>query len=141
MPRAKSKRGAAGTGPKLQPAAEKKAKGKGKAQAKAVVLAVEPQPEVLLQSSALVLPDCLDSSAAFAVKDLLLARRGSALVVDASQVRRIGAQSLQVLVAAAQTWQADGVSYHVESPSPEFLDTIALIGLTREALLLEGAQI
>ena len=87
---------------------------------------------------ALVLPDFLDSSSAAGVKGLLIARRGAPLVVDAGQVRRVGVQALQVLIAAAQTWQADGQSYVVANPSSEFLDTIALVGLSREHLLLEG---
>lgn len=92
------------------------------------------------QSAAtLMLPDCLDSSAAAAVKGMLLARRGNALIVDASQVRRVGAQSLQILIAAARTWQSDGQSYCVTKSSSELLDTIALIGLSREDLLLEGS--
>jgi anti-anti-sigma regulatory factor len=90
-------------------------------------------------STALMLPDCLDASAAAAVKEMLLARRGAELVVDASQVRRIGAQSLQVMIAAARTWQADGLSYCVSNSSSELLETIALIGLSREDLMLEGA--
>jgi anti-anti-sigma regulatory factor len=87
-----------------------------------------------------MLPDCLDSSAAATIKEMLLARRGNALVVDASQVRRVGVQPLQVLVAAARTWQSDGQGYRLENPSPEFLETIALVGLPREDLLLEGNQ-
>lgn len=88
----------------------------------------------------LVLPDCLDSAAASNMKDMLLQRRGGALVVDASQVRRVGAQSLQVLIAAARTWQADGHPYTVTNASSELLDTIALIGLSREDLMLEGSS-
>jgi chemotaxis protein CheX len=87
---------------------------------------------------ALVLPDSLDSASVADVKGLLIARRGAPLVVDAAQVRRVGVQALQVLIAAAQTWQADGQSYVVANPSSEFLDTIALVGLSREHLLLEG---
>ncbi len=87
---------------------------------------------------ALVLPDALDSSSAAGIKDMLIGRRGAPLVVDAGQVRRVGVQALQVLVAAAQTWRSDGQSYAVTNASSEFLDTIALVGLSREHLLLEG---
>lgn len=89
---------------------------------------------------ALMLPDCLDSAAAITIKEMLLGQRGNAVAVDASQVRRVGVQSLQVLVAAARTWQRDGLSYRLENPSPEFLETIALVGLPRQDLLLEGHQ-
>ena len=91
-------------------------------------------------SQALILPDCLDSSAVTVVRDMLLARRGNAIIVDASQVRRVGAQSLQVLIAAARTWQADGHGYRVTNSSPELLDTIALVGLAHADLLLEGSS-
>lgn len=89
---------------------------------------------------ALMLPDCLDSSAAIEIKEMLLAQLGNSIVVDASQVRRVGVQSLQVLVAAARTWQRNGHGYRVENPSSEFLETIALVGLPREDLLLEGTH-
>jgi anti-anti-sigma regulatory factor len=90
------------------------------------------------EEAALVLPDCLDSAAAPAVRDALLALRGRPLVVDASQVRRTGAQSLQVLIAAARTWAADGLHYTVTKPSYELLGTMSLIGLAQEDLQIEG---
>ncbi len=137
MPRAKLKRANVGG---------KKAKGKGKAMAALAVvepaseMQSEAKPEALsVSAEPLMLPECLDSSAAADVKDKLLERRGNPLVVDASQVRRVGAQSLQILVSAARTWAADGLSYRLTNPSSEFLDTIALVGLPRQDLLLEGS--
>jgi len=146
MPRAKQKAAAsggrlkAGTGKSAEAKAKPRKAAAPKAKAKATPMdgIVESAPEV--GSAALILPDCLDASAAAAVKDMLLARRGNALVVDASQVRRVGAQSLQILIAAARTWQADGMSYCVTNSSSELLDTIALIGLSREDLMLEGTM-
>jgi anti-anti-sigma regulatory factor len=91
-------------------------------------------------SECLMLPDCLDASAAFELKETLQARRGNALVIDASQVRRVGVQSLQILVASARTWQSDGQSYRVTNSSSELLDAITLIGLPHEELRLEGFQ-
>jgi anti-anti-sigma regulatory factor len=99
-----------------------------------------PPTEQCRAEPALVLPDCLDSAAAITIKEMLLSQRGNALAVDASQVRRVGVQSLQVLVAAARAWQRDGLSYRLENPSPEFLETIGLVGLPRQDLLLEGHQ-
>jgi len=95
------------------------------------------QPESL-DDAKLVLPDSCDSSSAVAIKDLLVARRGAPLVVDAGQVNRVGVQALQVLIAAAHTWRADGQSYAVTNPSPALLETIALIGLSGDQFLLEG---
>ncbi|AGK59375.1 hypothetical protein HYPDE_38528 [Hyphomicrobium denitrificans 1NES1] len=151
MPRAKHK--SAGAGRRRKKAAAKA--GTSKAEAEIVTSTMNanavaaPPPEEAATTEmpssepdraapALMLPDCLDSSAAAAIKEMLLAQRGDALVIDASQIRRVGVQSLQVLVAAARTWQSDGKSYRLENPSPEFLETIALVGLPREDLLLEG---
>ncbi len=92
----------------------------------------------VIPPSALVLPESLDSSAAADIRDLLLAHRGSPLVVDAGQVRRTGMQAVQVLIAAARTWRADGHSYAVTNPTTEFLDTLTLVGLSREHVLVEG---
>jgi anti-anti-sigma regulatory factor len=71
---------------------------------------------------------------------MLIARRGNAIVIDASQVNRVGAQSLQVLVAAARTWKADQQSYRITNASTELLETLALIGLPHDDLLLEGSH-
>ncbi|MBS0235495.1 MAG: STAS domain-containing protein [Proteobacteria bacterium] len=95
----------------------------------------EPESAV---AAALVLPEALDSSSVGSIKELLLARRGEPIVVDAGQVRRTGMQAVQVLISAAQTWQADGQSYVLSNPTQEFLDTLALVGLSREQLLVEG---
>lgn len=88
----------------------------------------------------LVLPDSLDSSSAASIRDLLLARRGASLVVDAGQVQRVGIQSLQVLLAAAHTWRADGQNYAVRNPSSALLETIALVGLSADQFLFEGSS-
>jgi anti-anti-sigma regulatory factor len=147
MPRAKQKAAASGGRLEAGPGKLAKAKAKprtaaaaSKAKAKATPMVEIAESAPQASSGALLLPDCLDASAAAAVKDMLLARRGSALVVDASQVRRVGAQSLQILIAAARTWQADGQSYCVTNSSSELLDTIVLIGLSREDLMLEGTM-
>jgi anti-anti-sigma regulatory factor len=71
---------------------------------------------------------------------MLLAERGNAIVVDASEVRRVGVQSLQVLVAAARTWTSEGHSYRLTNASTELLEAVALIGLPHEDLLLEGSD-
>lgn len=88
--------------------------------------------------AALMLPDCLDSAATPDLKDMFMARRGNAIIIDASQVRRVGVQSLQVLVAAARTWRSEGLDFRLENPSAELIETIALVGLPREELQIEG---
>lgn len=153
MPRAKQKTAASGRKRKPNPKKSSKVKAKaneaaalelpGNANSSEINIGAEETAEIAVaesDSQALMLPDCLDSSAVATVRDMLLARRGNAIVVDASQVRRVGAQSLQVLIAAARTWQADGHSYRVTNSSPELLDTIALVGLAHEDLMLEGSS-
>jgi len=148
MPRAQQKSGGTTRGrSKVNRAkAETKPASKTEIATAAEVLAFEDEsagaPAALAEHNpdCLMLPDCLDSSAASAIKEMLLARRGTAIVIDASEVRRVGAQSLQVLIAAARTWQADQQSYRMTSASAELLETIALIGLPHEDLLLEGPQ-
>ena len=53
----------------------------------------------------------------------------SAVVLDGSQVDRVGAQCLQVLLSATATWQADGMELTVEEPSPAFAAALQTAGL------------
>jgi chemotaxis protein CheX len=76
----------------------------------------------------LVLADSLDLTAATPLATQLLAARGKPVTLDASGVQRLGAQCLQVLLAARQAWSADGQPWRVVNPSPEFADTAALMG-------------
>ena len=71
---------------------------------------------------------CLDMTAAGPLLQELLGRRGHPLTVDASSVRRIGGQCLQVLLSAQATWAADGQTFEIVEPSPEFADGVALMG-------------
>jgi anti-anti-sigma regulatory factor len=150
MPRAKKQSAVPSRGPK-KTAAAKGSKAKAGSDAIAVAkdtfevptdASISTAPPIAQNqaSQPLMLPDCLDSAAAITIKDMLLTQRGNAIAVDASQVRRVGVQSLQVLVAAARSWQRDGLSYRLENPSSEFLETIALVGLPHQELLLEGHQ-
>ncbi|HVX35188.1 MAG TPA: STAS domain-containing protein [Hyphomicrobium sp.] len=153
MPRAKQKSAGAGRRRKDVPVKPHGSKAEAEAAmtaAEAVAVVVSCPDEAVATDTplvdsdqappALMLPDCLDSSAAIEIKEMLLAQLGNSIVVDASQVRRVGVQSLQVLVAAARTWQRNGHGYRLENPSSEFLETIALVGLPREDLLLEGTH-
>ncbi len=77
----------------------------------------------------LQLAEVLDLTAAAPLAQSLLPRRGSDLTIDASKVRRVGAQCLQVLLSAEVTWKADGVRLTVENPTDEFLASSALLGI------------
>ena len=77
----------------------------------------------------LLLPEVLDLTAAAPLAQSFLSRRGTELSVDASQVRRVGAQCLQVILAAAATWKADGMRFGLEKPTEEFLEGSRLLGI------------
>jgi chemotaxis protein CheX len=58
----------------------------------------------------------------------LISHRGQGVVLDASQVSRIGGQCLQVLLSARAAWDLDGAAFSVANPSTDFTDGLALLG-------------
>jgi len=90
----------------------------------------------------MALADTLDVNAAGPLTLTLLELRGQPLALDASQVRRIGGQCLQVLLSAQATWAVDGQAFDIVSPSPDFADGLALLGASRlcEATTLSLVQ-
>ena len=81
-------------------------------------------------SKTVQLATVLDMKAASPLADELLLARGSDLQVDGSAVQRIGAQCLQVLLAARQTWRADGATLVIVAPSEPLQNSVALLGAT-----------
>ncbi len=81
-----------------------------------------------MTDQSLTLGDSLDMTAAGPLHKELLARRGQPVSLDASQVRRIGGQCLQVLLSAQATWAADGAEFQITDASTEFADGLALMG-------------
>ena len=79
-------------------------------------------------TASLVLADSLDLTAAAPLAAELLAARGKPAALDASGVQRLGAQCLQVLLAARALWSSEGLPWRVVDPSPEFADAAALMG-------------
>ncbi len=55
----------------------------------------------------------------------LRAQRGKPVTLDASAVERLGGQCLQILLAAARAWSADGAAFHIASPSSAFARPIS----------------
>jgi chemotaxis protein CheX len=80
-------------------------------------------------AESLKLSAILDLNEASVLHDKLVSARGSDIVVDASDVERLGVQCAQVLVAAARSWAADGKSFLVENVSDAFDKTMRLIGI------------
>jgi chemotaxis protein CheX len=77
----------------------------------------------------LELPPVLDLVAASALLEAFLERRGEPLIVDGASVQRLGAQCLQVLLAARAAWAADAQALSVENGSEEFTATLELLGV------------
>ena len=76
----------------------------------------------------LALPAVMDLAAAGPLHAGVLARLGGSLEVDASEVRRLGGQCLQVLLAAQARWSADGAAFRVLDASPELVEGLELLG-------------
>jgi len=138
MARAKAKTKAAPKAPKARKSRGKKSQVAASAPEAPIEIGVvsEAPAAAAIEARTVALPECLDSSAATAVRDMLLAARGASIEVDAAQVRRVGAQSLQILVAASRTWEADGHTYKIINPSAEFIDVATLLGLSSHELSL-----
>ena len=82
----------------------------------------------------LELPPVLDLVAASTLLEAFLENRGKALAVDGAGVQRLGAQCLQVLLAARAAWAADGQSLAVENFSEDFLAALELLGVAPDNL-------
>ena len=78
---------------------------------------VDPASAAMIQ-----LPAILDLNAAGPLAHELGGMRGRGVQVDASAVRRLGAQCLQVLMSAQQTWANDGHVLKIGDASREFTD-------------------
>ena len=83
------------------------------------------------------LPENLDMPAAAQLAEAFAKRLGEPLALDASRVTRLGASCLQVLLAAARTWKAEGDALSLQHPSERFLEDLNLLGL-EPATFLNG---
>lgn len=63
---------------------------------------------------------------------------GRDLVLDAGHVTHLGALGLQILIAAARSWRAAGLSLTIAPRSAAFDDALVLFGLPLAALQSEG---
>ncbi|KTQ98739.1 hypothetical protein NS226_00320 [Aureimonas ureilytica] len=80
------------------------------------------------------LPAVLDITAASGLHGTLLAHRGAPLALDASAVKRLGGQCLQLLISAGRTWGADGVPIRLSDSSEAFQRDLAFMGLSCDEL-------
>ena len=96
-------------------------------------------------SHAINLPPILDIVAAPGLLDNFLQLRGNEVSVEASQVQRLGAQCLQVFLAARSAWAEDNVTLQYQAPSKDFIESLELLGtsiskLTHNALQEAGEK-
>ena len=85
------------------------------------------------------LPPALHLTAAAPLAASLTAYRGISLMIDGSAVERLGAQCLQVLLAARNAWAADGHSFSIASPSVALAEALAIFGAA-DLLTLSGEE-
>ena len=81
-----------------------------------------------LSPRTLALAASLDMTAASSLAQDFIGARGQGLILDASAVRRLGGQCVQLLLAARMAWSTDGIDFDVADPSPEFTEALALMG-------------
>ncbi|MET0746704.1 MAG: STAS domain-containing protein [Rhizobium sp.] len=82
----------------------------------------------------------LDLNEASMLRSKLVGLRGSNVVVDASSVERVGALCVQVIMAAAKTWDEDKLSFTFSKVSDAFQKTLQLIGVNIDHLLAKEAR-
>lgn len=86
------------------------------------------------EPSILKLPETLDLNAATAVHEQLVKLKGNEIEIDASEVKKSGAQCIQVLIAAKKTWDAENKSLLIGTMSEAFENTLKLLGISGEML-------
>ncbi|MDP9837802.1 chemotaxis protein CheX [Neorhizobium huautlense] len=77
----------------------------------------------------------LDLNEASVLHGQLTNMRGEDVKIDASEVERVGVQCVQVILAAAKTWEADKKNFVFEKVSEAFEKTMQLIGIDIDHLL------
>ncbi len=77
----------------------------------------------------------LDLNEASVLHSQLTNMRGEDVKIDASEVERVGVQCVQVILAAAKTWEADKKNFVFEKVSEAFEKTMQLIGIDIDHLL------
>jgi len=78
----------------------------------------------------LAAPSAIDLASIGALRDALVERRTTDLTLDVGAVEKMGALGVQVLLAAAAAWSADGRELSIVNGSPAFLETLRLTAAT-----------
>ena len=88
----------------------------------------------------LSLEKVLDLNEASALHGKLMALRGSNLTVDASAVEKAGALCVQVLMAAAKSWEEEKHAFTFTKVSDALAKTMQLIGVNYDHLLAKDTK-
>lgn len=80
------------------------------------------------------LPSRLLPQDAAALQASLLALRGQPVELDASGVAQLSTPCVQVLLAAARSWRADGLALRLAAPSAEMTAVLAHLAVDPGAL-------
>jgi len=78
----------------------------------------------------ITVPNKLDSAAAIKLKIALDARIGEPISLDARAVTLIGAQSVQVLLAAKAKWSTHGQQFDILNLSNEIIQILGMLGVS-----------
>lgn len=79
-----------------------------------------------------VLTARLDSSAAIALRDRLLAAKGNDIVLDGSKVDFLGGLCLELLMSARHLWSAAGKTLSLQTPSARMVEDLGRFGISQE---------
>lgn len=64
----------------------------------------------------------------------ILTHQGNDLVIDASKVKTIDTQCIEVLIAAARLWSGDDMALQYQKPSEAFVQGLAMLGIEQDEL-------
>lgn len=88
----------------------------------------------------LKLEKVLDLNEATALHGKLMALRGGNLLIDGSAVERAGALCIQVIMAAAKTWEEEKHNFNFSKVSDGLSKTMQLIGVNYDHLLVKESK-
>jgi chemotaxis protein CheX len=87
-----------------------------------------------------MLDETLDLTHASQLAQSFLGMKDKDIIVDASNVKHLGAQCGQVLLSAKRFWSDAGKSLKLVNPSAEFNESMRLLGLKSHIPVEESAQ-
>lgn len=93
-----------------------------------------------ISATTLSLAAILDGGRAAPLFEKLREAKGSDIVIDASEVARMGALCAQVLLSAQTTWAQDGRAFTILDPSGALARSAATLGLGENAFATIGAH-